>query len=56
VGGIRKRQMTFFAVKGSRFIMHIKRLNNLGRGGASFMRRIRPLKEKLGPLLWQLVF
>lgn len=43
-----------FAVKGSRFITHIKRLNNLGRAVANFMRRIRPLKEKLGPLLWQL--
>lgn len=43
-----------FAVKGSRFITHIKRLNNLGRGVARFMQRIRPLKEKLGPLLWQL--
>jgi uncharacterized protein YecE (DUF72 family) len=43
-----------FAVKGSRFITHIKRLNNLGRGVVNFMQRIRPLKEKLGPLLWQL--
>jgi uncharacterized protein YecE (DUF72 family) len=43
-----------FAVKGSRFITHLKRLNNLGRGVANFVQRIRPLKEKLGPLLWQL--
>jgi len=43
-----------FAVKGSRFITHIKRLNNLERSVGNFMRRIRPLKEKLGPLLWQL--
>jgi len=43
-----------FAVKGSRFITHIKRINNLERSVASFLRRIRPLKEKLGPILWQL--
>lgn len=43
-----------FAVKGSRFITHIKRLNHLGRSVDVFLRRIRPLREKLGPLLWQL--
>ncbi|HEX9046565.1 MAG TPA: DUF72 domain-containing protein [Verrucomicrobiae bacterium] len=43
-----------FAVKGSRFITHIKRLNNLERGLGKFIGRVRPLKEKLGPLLWQL--
>lgn len=43
-----------FAVKGSRYITHIKRLNNLGRLVGNFMQRIRPLGEKLGPLLWQL--
>lgn len=43
-----------FAVKGSRFITHIKRLTNLGRALGTFVRRVRPLKEKLGPLLWQL--
>jgi len=43
-----------FAVKGSRYLTHIKRLNNLGRSVDKFMRRIGPLKEKLGPLLWQL--
>lgn len=43
-----------FAVKGSRFITHIKRLNNLERSANVFIRRITPLKEKLGPLLWQL--
>lgn len=43
-----------FAVKGSRFITHIKRLNNLERSVGNFIRRITPLKEKLGPLLWQL--
>jgi len=43
-----------FAVKGSRLITHIKRLNNLGRLVSNFIRRVQPLKEKLGPLLWQL--
>jgi uncharacterized protein YecE (DUF72 family) len=43
-----------FAVKGSRYITHILRLDNLGRSVANFMRRIGPLKEKLGPLLWQM--
>jgi uncharacterized protein YecE (DUF72 family) len=43
-----------FAVKGSRYITHIKRLNNLERSVSNFIRRIQPLKKKLGPLLWQL--
>ncbi|HEX3625611.1 MAG TPA: DUF72 domain-containing protein [Verrucomicrobiae bacterium] len=43
-----------FAVKGSRFITHILRLNNLGRALGNFMRRIQPLGDKLGPILWQL--
>jgi uncharacterized protein YecE (DUF72 family) len=43
-----------FAVKGSRYITHIKRLNNLESSVGNFIRRIAPMKEKLGPLLWQL--
>jgi len=43
-----------FAVKGSRLITHIKRLNELDGLVTNFIRRIQPLKEKLGPLLWQL--
>lgn len=43
-----------FAVKGSRFITHIKRLEDLGRSVNGFIRRIKPLEEKLGPILWQL--
>ena len=43
-----------FAVKGSRYITHIKRLNNLEGSVNMFVRRISPMKEKLGPLLWQL--
>src|SRR4051812_10563406 len=39
-----------FAVKGSRYITHIKRLNNLGRSVANFIRRVQPLDKKLGPL------
>ena len=43
-----------FAVKGNRYITHIKRLNSLGNSVVNFVRRVRPLNEKLGPLLWQL--
>ena len=43
-----------FAVKGSRLITHIKRLNDLDGLVSNFIRRMQPLKEKLGPLLWQL--
>jgi uncharacterized protein YecE (DUF72 family) len=43
-----------FAVKGSRYITHLKRLKNLEGGLNKFIRRIAPLKERLGPILWQL--
>jgi uncharacterized protein YecE (DUF72 family) len=43
-----------FAVKGSRLITHIKRLNELDGLVTNFIRRIQPLEKKLGPLLWQL--
>jgi uncharacterized protein YecE (DUF72 family) len=43
-----------FAVKGSRFITHIKRLNELHGAVNRFFRRIRPLEPKIGPFLWQL--
>lgn len=43
-----------FAVKGSRFITHIKRLNELQGSVNKFFRRIRPLGTKIGPFLWQL--
>ncbi len=43
-----------FAVKGSRLITHLKRLQNLGRTVGNFIRRIQPLGPRLGPLLWQL--
>jgi uncharacterized protein YecE (DUF72 family) len=44
----------FFAVKASRFITHIKRLKNLGSAVENFLSRADLLREKLGPLLYQL--
>jgi uncharacterized protein YecE (DUF72 family) len=43
-----------FAVKVSRFITHIKRLRNLDASVDNFLSRAALLKEKLGPLLYQL--
>lgn len=43
-----------FAVKGSRFITHQKKLVELGGGLNRFFRRIEPLRERIGPVLWQL--
>jgi uncharacterized protein YecE (DUF72 family) len=43
-----------FAVKGSRYITHMKKLVNLGGGLNKFIRRVQPLKKHLGPILWQL--
>ena len=45
-----------FAVKASRYLTHIKRLTDLGRGVERFYASIQPLVEspKLGPVLWQL--
>jgi uncharacterized protein YecE (DUF72 family) len=43
-----------FAVKGSRFITHIKRLDNLQNSVNKFFRRMQPLRSKMGPILWQL--
>jgi uncharacterized protein YecE (DUF72 family) len=44
------------AVKGSRYLTHIRRLRDLGDGLARFYDRIEPLvrSPKLGPVLWQL--
>jgi uncharacterized protein YecE (DUF72 family) len=43
-----------FAVKGSRFITHMKRLNEIEKPLANFFASgIFALKEKLGPFLWQ---
>jgi uncharacterized protein YecE (DUF72 family) len=45
-----------FAVKMSRYITHIKRLQDVGSGVRLFNDRIAPLvrSPKLGPVLWQL--
>ena len=45
-----------FAVKGSRYLTHVKRLGDLGRGLDRFFERLEPLVSsgKLGPVLWQL--
>jgi uncharacterized protein YecE (DUF72 family) len=45
-----------FTVKSSRYLTHIKRLTDLGRGVERFYACIEPLvlSGKLGPVLWQL--
>lgn len=45
-----------FAVKASRYLTHVKRLTDLGRGVERFYERLEPLlaSPKLGPVLWQL--
>jgi len=43
-----------FAVKVSRFITHIKRLKDTAEALENFVSRARILREKLGPLLYQL--
>jgi uncharacterized protein YecE (DUF72 family) len=45
-----------FAVKGSRYLTHMRRLRNIDDGVARFWEPLAPLREtgKLGPVLWQL--
>ena len=43
-----------FAVKGSRFITHIKRLKDCRDPLSLLFEHASPLKEKLGVVLWQL--
>ena len=45
-----------FTVKASRYLTHMKRLTDLGRGLERFYERIEPLVDspKMGPVLWQL--
>jgi uncharacterized protein YecE (DUF72 family) len=45
-----------FAVKASRYLTHIRRLQDVTDGVARFYERIEPLIEqgRLGPVLWQL--
>lgn len=45
-----------FTVKASRFLTHMKRLNDMGQGLERFYRHLQPLtgSPKMGPVLWQL--
>lgn len=45
-----------FAVKGSRYLTHMRRLRDMEAGLARFWEPLEPLREagKLGPVLWQL--
>ncbi|NKR04636.1 DUF72 domain-containing protein, partial len=44
-----------FAVKGGRFIPHMKRLRDVETPLANFLASgVRALRDKLGPVLWQL--
>jgi uncharacterized protein YecE (DUF72 family) len=43
-----------FAVKGSRYLTHIKRLKDTSRGLQKYFRRLVPLADRTGPILWQL--
>jgi uncharacterized protein YecE (DUF72 family) len=45
-----------FAVKASRFLTHVRRLTDVGRGLERFYERIEWLESspKMGPVLWQL--
>lgn len=43
-----------FATKGSRYLTHIKKLEDTTTGLDRFFSRIRDLGDKLGPVLWQL--
>lgn len=43
-----------FAVKASRYITHMKKLKDTEEAVRFFLKSVRPLKEKLGPILFQL--
>jgi len=43
-----------FAVKGSRFLTHNKKLNDPENALRNFIPRAEALKEKVGPILFQL--
>jgi uncharacterized protein YecE (DUF72 family) len=45
-----------FAAKASRYLIHMRKLRDIGQGVGRFYERIEPLVEsgKLGPVLWQL--
>jgi len=50
----RTPEFFFFAIKGSRFITHIKRLKDCREPLSLLFDHASPLKEKLGVVLWQL--
>lgn len=43
-----------FSLKGNRFITHVKKLKDFEQATKNFFDNIKPLKEKLGIVLWQL--
>lgn len=43
-----------FAAKGSRYLTHMKKLTDTGRGIERFFERVDRLGKKLGPVVWQL--
>lgn len=43
-----------FAVKGSRFLTHMKKLSNAEQGLKRFLDAIEPLDPKIGPIVFQL--
>src|SRR5947199_5087580 len=43
-----------YAIKGSRFITHMKKLANLDGAVQKFFDRIKPMKRRIGVILWQL--
>jgi uncharacterized protein YecE (DUF72 family) len=43
-----------FAVKGSRYLTHMKKLKNTGEGVERFLEAVDVLGKKLGPILFQL--
>ena len=45
-----------FALKASRYLIHMKKLRDIGQGIERFSERIEPLARtpKMGPVLWQL--
>ncbi len=43
-----------YAIKGSRFITHMKKLSHLGNAVDKFFDRLKPLSKHIGPVLWQL--
>jgi uncharacterized protein YecE (DUF72 family) len=54
-GWLRKAPPGFiYAVKGSRFITHMKKLANLGGAVDKFFNRLGPLRSRIGVILWQL--